>query len=124
MMISPLNIIIVITKKIVNELVETHISDDTKEDTQLKTEIAHVNIGLLEKGVTTAQKSVLFKDLREAQLYQHMYGGRINISRQLEKEEDKSDDDGDTDVDGDADSDVDSDDEEEAPNEDTKTKGK
>ena len=123
-MISPLNTIIVLTKKIVNELVETHISDDTKEDTQLKKEIAHVNIGLLEKGVTTAQKSVLFKDLREAQLYQHMYGGRINIFRQLEKEEDKSDDDGDTDVDGDADSDVDSDDEEEAPNEDTKTKGK
>ena len=30
----------------------------------LKKEIANVNIGLLEKGVTTAQKPVLFKDLR------------------------------------------------------------
>ena len=69
---------------------------------------------MLEKGVTTAQKSVLFKDLREAQLYQHMYGGKINIIKQLEKEEEEDDDD----------SDVDSDDEEEAPDEDTKNKGK
>ena len=66
-------------KKIVKELVETHISDDITDDTKLKKQIANVNIGLLEKGVTTAQKSILFKDLREAQLYQHMYGGRINI---------------------------------------------
>ena len=101
-------------KKIVKELVETHISDDTQEDTKLKKEIANVNIGLLEKGVTTAQKSVLFKDLREAQLYQHMYGGRINIIKQFEKEED----------DDDNDSDYDSDNEEEAPDEDTKNKGK
>ena len=104
-------------KKIVKELAETHISDDTQEDTKLKKEIANVNIGLLEKGVTTAQKSVLFKDLREAQLYQHMYGGKIIIIiKQFEKEEDydnanDSDDD-------------DSDDEEEAPDEDTKNKGK
>ena len=104
-------------KKIVKELVETHISDDTQEDTKRKKEIANVNIGLLEKGVTTAQKSVLFKDLREAQLYQHMYGGRINIIKQFEKEEEDDDD-------SDVDSDHDSDDEEEAPNEDTKNKGK
>ena len=105
-------------KKIVKELVETHISDDTQEDTKLKKEIANVNIGLLEKGVTTAQKSVLFKDLREAQLYQHMYGGRINIIKQFEKEEEEDDDD------SDGDDDDDSDDEEEAPDEDTKNKGK
>ena len=87
MMVSSLNIIrslplyiIVIIKKIVQELVETHISDDTQEDTKLKKQIANVNIGLLEKGVTTAQKSVLFKDLREAQLYQYMYGGRLILS--------------------------------------------
>ena len=103
-------------KKIVKELVETHISDDTQEDTKLKKEIANVNIGLLEKGVTTAQKSVLFKDLREAQLYQHMYGGRINIIKQFEKEEEEYDD---SDVDSEY-----SDDEEEAPDEDTKNKGK
>lgn len=120
-------------KKIVKELVETHISDDTQEDTKLKKEIANVNIGLLEKGVTTAQKSVLFKDLREAQLYQHMYGGKINIIKHFERE-DYDDDDNDDENKGrfyryyDGDSDVefsDSDDEEEkqeAPNEDTKTK--
>ena len=50
-------------KKIVKELVETHISDDTQEDTKLKKEIANVNIGLLEKGVTTAQKSVFIQGL-------------------------------------------------------------
>ena len=43
-----------------------------------------------------------------------MYGGKINIIKQLEKEEEEDDDD----------SDVDSDDEEEAPDEDTKNKGK
>ena len=121
-------------KKIVKELVETHISDDTQEDTKLKKEIANVNIGLLEKGVTTAQKSVLFKDLREAQLYQHMYGGKINIIKHFEREDYDDDDDNDDENKGrfyryyDGDSDVefsDSDDEEEkqeAPNEDTKTK--
>ena len=82
-------------KKIVKDLFETHVSDDAQEDTKLKKEIANVNIGLLEKGVTTAQKSVLFKDLREAQLYQHMYGGKINIIKQLEKEEEDDDDDSD-----------------------------
>ena len=104
-------------KKIVQQLVETHISDDTQEDTELKKQIANVNIGLLEKGVTTAQKSVLFKDLREAQLYQYMYGGRINIIKQFEKKEDD-----DNANDSDDDSDYDSDEEEEAPDEDTKTK--
>ena len=105
-------------KKIVKELFETHVSDDAHEDTKLKKEIANVNIGLLEKGVTTAQKSVLFKDLREAQLYQYMYGGKINIIKQLEKEEQEEEE-------GDDDSEYsDSDDEEEAPEEDTKNKGK
>ena len=108
-------------KKIVKELVETHISDDTQEDTKLKKEIANVNIGLLEKGVTTAQKSVLFKDLREAQLYQHMYGGRINIIKQFEKEEGYDDDDDDYDEFSDSD---DEEEKEEAPDEDTKNKGK
>ena len=103
-------------KKIVKALVETHISDDAQEDTKLKKEIANVNIGLLEKGVTTAQKSVLFKDLREAQLYQHMYGGQINIIKQFEKEEEEDDDDDD-------DSDTEYSDDEEAPEEDTKNKG-
>ena len=82
-----------------------------KKTPNLKKEIANVNIGLLEKGVTTAQKSVLFKDLREAQLYQHMYGGKVNIIKQFEKEEEYDDD-------------SDSDDEEEAPDEDTQNKGK
>ena len=100
-------------KKIVKALVETHISDDAQEDTKLKKEIANVNIGLLEKGVATAQKSVLFKDLREAQLYQHMYGGRITIIKQFEKEEEDDDD-----------SDTEYSDDEEAPEEDTKNKGK
>ena len=104
-------------KKFVKELVETHISDDTQEDTKLKKQIANVNIGLLEKGVTTAQKSVLFKDLREAQLYQHMYGGKINIIKQFEKEEDY-------DNANDSDDDDSDDEEEEAPDEDTKKKGK
>ena len=105
-------------KKIVKELFETHVSDDAQEDTKLKKQIANVNIGLLEKGVTTAQKSVLFKDLREAQLYQYMYGGKINIIKQLEKEEQEEEE-------GDDDSEYsDSDDEEEAPEEDTKNKGK
>ena len=132
-------------KKIVKELVETHISDDTKEDTKLKKEIANVNIGLLEKGVTTAQKSVLFKDLREAQLYQHMYGGRINIIKQFEKEDDSPEarvlrgarddydvDDDDYDEFSDDDSPEarelcsarDEEEKEEAPDEDTKNKGK
>ena len=132
-------------KKIVKELVETHISDDTKEDTKLNKEIANVNIGLLEKGVTTAQKSVLFKDLREAQLYQHMYGGRINIIKQFEKEDDSPEarvlrgarddydvDDDDYDEFSDDDSPEarelcsarDEEEKEEAPDEDTKNKGK
>ena len=98
-------------KRIVNELVETHISDDTKQDTKLK----KINSKLLEKGVTTAQKSVLFKDLREAQMYQHMYGGRINIIKQLEKEDKEEDDEC-------SDSEY-SEDEEEAPDEDTKKQG-
>ena len=103
-------------KKIVKELVETHISDDTQEDTKLKKEIADVNIGLLEKGVTTAQRSVLFKDLREAQLYQHMYGGRINIIKQFEKEEDydnANDSDDDDDIDSEYSLEEDDEDEEE-----------
>ena len=83
---------------------------------KLKKEIANVNIGLLEKGVTTAQKSVLFKDLREAQMYQHMYGGRINIIKQFEKEDEYEDDSDDDDSDEEG--------KEEAPDEDTKNKGK
>ena len=139
MMVSSLSIIrslplyiIVIIKRLVKELVETHLSDNTQEDTKLKKEIANVYIGLLEKGVTTAQKSVLFKDLREAQLYQHMYGGRINIIKQFEKEEEDDDDEARLEprepcntlyYDDDDDDSVD-DSDEEAPEEDTKNKGK
>ena len=117
MMISPLNItgriplcIVVITKRSLRKYSKLMCQTMPKKTPNLKKEIANVNIGLLEKGLTTAQKSVLFKDLREAQLYQHMYGGKVNIIKQFEKEEEYYDD-------------SDSDDEEEAPDEDTQNKG-
>ena len=62
-------------KNIVNELWNTHISEDNEEDKCINKLVAHVNYGLLEKGGATDQKSTVFKNLKEAISYQTEYGG-------------------------------------------------
>ena len=65
-------------KQIISELWNAKISDDKKEDVFLKKLIANVNFGLLEKGGSTNQKSMVFRNLKEAVHYQQEYGGRLN----------------------------------------------
>ena len=65
-------------KQIINELWYAKISDDEKEDVFFKKLIANVNFGLLEKGGSTNQKSMVFRNLKEAVHYQQDYGGRLN----------------------------------------------
>ena len=65
-------------KTIINDLWDGDISDDKKENVNLKKLIANVNFGLLEKGGSTNQHSMVFRSLKEAVHYQSEYGGRIN----------------------------------------------
>ena len=65
-------------KTIINDLWNGDISDNNKENKNLKKLIANVNFGLLEKGGSTNQKSMVFRSLKEAVHYQSEYGGRIN----------------------------------------------
>ena len=57
-------------QEIIDELWSMTISDDIDEDKYIKKLIANVNFGLLEKGGSTDQKSLLFKNLNEALDYQ------------------------------------------------------
>ena len=65
-------------QEIIDELWSMTISDDIDEDKYIKKLIANVNFGLLEKGGSTDQKSLLFKNLNEALDYQVNYGGRLH----------------------------------------------
>ena len=64
-------------KEIVDELWNNSISKDTREDKCIKKLIANVNFGLLEKGGSTNQKSLVFKSVNEAMEYQANYGGKL-----------------------------------------------
>ena len=65
-------------KSIVENLWKTNISNSFGEDIKVKKLISDVNIGLLEKGATKSQKSLVFDTLSEALYHQNLYGGRIN----------------------------------------------
>ena len=43
----------------------------------IKKKVANINFGLLEKGWSTNQKSLLFRNLNEAVHYQSEYGGKL-----------------------------------------------
>ena len=77
--------------ELTKELWNNKISDDDDEDKQIKKLIANVNYGLLEKGGSTDQKSIPFKDLKEAVDYQTEYGGRLY---KLEEEIDEANESG------------------------------
>eukprot|EP00438_Fugacium_kawagutii_P018169 Skav234138 [mRNA] locus=scaffold1519:11582:14900:- [translate_table: standard] len=64
-------------KEIVDELWNATLSKDTQEDKHIKKLIANVNFGLLEKGGSTNQKSLVFKNVNEAMEYQANYGGKL-----------------------------------------------
>ena len=65
-------------KSIVDELWNTTIDEhDDLEDTFIKKKVANINFGLLEKGWSTNQKSLLFRNLNEAVHYQSEYGGKL-----------------------------------------------
>ena len=66
-------------KKIVHNLYESTISNDSNEDKHLKKLIANVNIGILEKGTNKANKSYIFNTLEEAQQKQLKYSGTIAV---------------------------------------------
>ena len=78
-------------KELTKELWNNKISHDEDEDKQIKKLIANVNYGLLEKGGSTDQKSIPFKDLKEAMDYQTEYGGRLC---KIEEEIDEADETG------------------------------
>ena len=81
-------------KEIINELWKHEISSNSDLDKTIKKLIANINFGLLEKGGSTSQKSMVFKHLKEAVNYQTEYGGKIHKLTDVEVEciETKSED--------------------------------
>ena len=66
-------------KGIASELWNTTIDEnDNDEDKYIKQLIGNVNYGLLEKGGSTSQKSIVYKNLREAVHNQASYGGKAH----------------------------------------------
>ena len=68
----------VIYKNIVGELWDKKISENDEEDMAIKKQVAVVNFGLLERTNSTNQKSILFRNLKEASDFQQKYGGKIH----------------------------------------------
>eukprot|EP00438_Fugacium_kawagutii_P000596 Skav236168 [mRNA] locus=scaffold298:273670:276849:+ [translate_table: standard] len=74
-------------KSIVKELWNTVIDEaDKDEDKFIKKLIANVNYGLLEKGGSTSQRSIVFRNLKEAVNSQTEYGGKIHKLTHVEEE--------------------------------------
>ena len=80
-------------KELLQRFFNTHISDDEHEDIYLKKLIANVIIGLLEKGISKACKSIVFDTIDETQHYQAKYGGHLSILRKYEEVKKNKDDD-------------------------------
>ena len=80
-------------KEIIDESWKHEISSNSDLDKTIKKLIANINFGLLEKGGSTSQKSMVFKHLKEAVNYQTEYGGKIHKLTDVEVEhiETKSD---------------------------------
>ena len=68
----------------VKELWNKNISDEEELDKLIKKLIVNVNIGLLEKTGSTDQKSIVFKNIREASDFQLRHGGKIHKITELE----------------------------------------
>ena len=64
--------------KLIKQIWATEISDHFPEDAKIKTLIANVKFGLLEKGTNKSSKSFVFDGLREALYYQQEVGGKSN----------------------------------------------
>ena len=74
-------------KDFVHELWNTVIDEaDKDEDKFIKKLIANVNFGLLEKGGATAQRSMVFKSLKDAMSHRTEYGGKIHKLVHIEEE--------------------------------------
>ena len=71
-------------KKLIDELYETKIADDSQQDTYIKKLVANVNIGLLEKSFNRKSVGYLFQDYSECKSYQAQYGGTIHCIQQIE----------------------------------------
>ena len=74
-------------KEIIDELWKHEISSILDLDKTIKKLIANINFGLLEKGGSTSQKSMVFKHLKEAVNYQAEYGGKIHKLTDVEVEQ-------------------------------------
>jgi hypothetical protein len=70
--------------KLVEELYETKIADDDRQDVYIKKLIANVNIGLLEKCSNKKTIGYLFQDFDECKFYQSQYGGVIHAIQKIE----------------------------------------
>jgi hypothetical protein len=70
--------------KLVDELYETKIADDDRQDVYIKKLIANVNIGLLEKCSNKKSIGYLFQDFDECKFYQSQYGGVIHAIQKIE----------------------------------------
>ena len=74
-------------KGIVDELWNTTIDEtDRDEDKFIKKLIGNINYGLMEKGGSTDQKSIVFRNLKEAVNYQTDCGGKIHKLTHIEEE--------------------------------------
>ena len=69
-------------KHLVEQLRQTHLSDDRDEDQVLKNTMANCSYGLLEKQINRTQKSKLFDTYAEAKIFQIKYGGTITFIKQ------------------------------------------
>ena len=63
---------------------DTHFTDDAEMDKHIKTTVATVNCGLLEKVVNKRRSSKIFENAGEAHYYQDTYGGTISVLRRKE----------------------------------------
>jgi len=71
-------------QKLVDELYETKIAEDERQDAYIKKQVANVNIGLLEKSYNRKQAGYIFQDYAECKFYQATYGGNIHCIQRIE----------------------------------------
>ena len=68
----------------INNLWNTHLSDEKYRDSDSKKYIANVTIGKLEKRTRKTGLSKIFLDKDEANYYQSVYGGVVHTIRDLD----------------------------------------
>ena len=73
-------------KKLIDELYATKISDDEDFNKQNQKKLRNISVGILEKSHNTNQRSSTFTSLKETCYYQSIYGGKVYIISEYQRD--------------------------------------